>query len=309
MRIFKIAILALVIQSASFAQEKLVYETESLYHHIIVSETPTVRILRFHAGPASEALDLDFAQSSILLADPYTLLMNYTRYTMCATSLLDSPKHALFIGLGAGTLPKYFAKAFPDCKVDVAELDEGVVKVARQYFFFPDLPNLKVTVLDGRLFVKGAAEKYDLVVLDAYRDEMIPFHLMTREFLEMVKGILSENGMLISNIAIRNDMQLYPWMLRTYQSVFPTVLEADVSGTINHVLICKATQEKVSMEDFENRAHAFQERLKSNIDFAALASVFTEASQKKPSTRVLTDDYAPVNLMRIRKADEKDWKY
>jgi len=309
MRFVKAIVLVLALQSAVLAEEKLVYETDSLYHHIIVSQTDTTRILRFHKGPASEALGSDFAQSSILLADPYSLQMNYTRYTIAATALLDKPKHALFIGLGAGTLPKFFEKAYPDCKVDVAELDKEVYTVAKKYFFFPDLPNLKVTILDGRLFVKNASEKYDLVMLDAYRDEMIPFHLMTQEFLKQVKAILTDSGILISNIAIERDMQLYPWMVRTYQSVFPTILEANIEGTINHMLVCWPKETKVSLDAFEKKARDLQARLGSNIDFGILASDFFDSSSKKPTTRVLTDDYAPVNLMRIRKADEKDWQY
>jgi spermidine synthase len=309
MRIRLAFLLALFAASPLFAAERLLYETDSLYHHIIVSEDDTTRVLRFHKGAASQALDSDFAQSTLLLADPYALNMAYTRYSMVGVAAVDKPARALFVGLGAGTLPKYFAKKFPECQVDVAELDPKVYDVAKKYFFFPDLPNLKVTILDGRLFIKDSKDKYDFIMLDAYRDDMIPFHLMTREFLEQARALLSENGVLISNVAIESSAQLYPWLLRTYQSVFPSVLAADVRGSINKVILCRAAANAFDVQALIDRARDLQSRRSIDFDLPSMAAAFHDESTKRPSPRVLTDDFAPVNLMRIRKADEKDWKY
>lgn len=305
------AALMLLAAAATFAadDERLVYETDSLYHHIIVSENADVRILRFHKGAAQEALGSDFAQSVISLADPYALYMRYSRHTMVGAALVERPKRALFVGLGAGTLPKYFARAYPDCQVDCAELDGKVVDVARRYFFLGELANLNITVIDGRRFVKKTDAKYDLVFLDAYRDNMIPFHLMTRKFLEEVKAKLSPGGVVVSNIAIQTDAQLYPWVLRTYQASFGTLFEAAVPGTINRVLIGTAEKSFATTETLVAKSHELSTRVTLGFDLAACATVFRDASVKQPTKNVLTDDYAPVNLMRIRKADEKDWEY
>jgi len=301
--------LAAAASIAAASDERLIYETESLYHHIVVSENDDVRILRFHKGPAAEALGSDFAQSVISLADPYSLHMQYAKHSMVGAALVESPKRALFIGLGAGTVPKFFARAFPECQVDVAELDAKVVNVARKYFFFPDLANLKVTVMDGRQFVRQSKDKYNLVMVDAYRDEMIPFHLMTFDFLEQVKAKLAPGGVLISNIAIRNDAELYPWALRTYQAAFPTLFEANVPGTINRVLLGFAEKQKLAPHDIELAARGLAGRVSFDYDLVRCAGVYRDVSMARPSKNILTDDYAPVNLMRLRKADEKDWKY
>jgi spermidine synthase len=300
-----------VLFGAAFAAdgERLVYETDSLYHHIIVSENADVRILRFHRGPARDALGSDFAQSVISLADPYSLHMRYSRHTVVGAALVDQPRRALFVGLGAGTLPKYFARAFPDCQVDCAELDARVVDVAKRYFFLGDLPNLNISVMDGRKFVRKTDAKYDLVFLDAYRDNMIPFHLMTKEFLEEVKARLNPGAVVVSNIAIQTDAQLYPWVLRTYQEAFGTLFEANVPGTINRVLIGKAEKSSATVETLVSKSKELSARLTLGFDLVACAAVFTDSSSRQQTKNVLTDDYAPVNLMRIRKADEKDWEY
>jgi spermidine synthase len=305
-----LVVLTLALATSVFAQEeRIVFETDSLYHHIIVSETPEVRILRFHKGSAQEALGSDFAQSAISLADPYSLHMNYSKYAMVGAALVEKPKRALFVGLGAGTLPKFFATKFPECQVDVAELDPKVVEVAREYFFLGEMPNLNVTVMDGRQFVRKSEGRYDLVFLDAYRDKMIPFHLLTKEFLEELKTKLSPGGVVVSNIAIETDAQLYPWVLRTYQNAFGTVLEVNVPKTINRVLIGFAGKAAVTLDAVKARAGVLASSATLGYDLVACAGLYRDVSSKQPSKNILTDDYAPVNLMRIRKADEKDWQY
>ncbi len=309
MRLSGLAMVLVLAMTAVAAEERLLYEVDSLYHHIIVSESSEVRVLRFHRGPAQAALDSEFAQSLISLSDPYSLRMGYAKHAMAATGLLNSPKRALFVGLGAGTLPKFFARAFPECQVDVAELDAKVVEVAHKYFFLPEMPNLHITVMDGRQFVKKSKEKYDLVVLDAYRDDMIPFHLLTRDFLDELKEKLADNAVVVSNIAIQGDRQLYPWVLQTYQSAFATVMEANVPGTINKVLVARTAASAVTSADLAAGAKALASRITFDYDLAACAAAYRDASSKKVIKNILTDDYAPVNLMRLRKADEKDWEY
>jgi len=294
---------------AAAQEERVIFETDSLYHHIIVSETSETRILRFHKGPAKEAVGIDFAQSVISLADPYTLHMQYSKYAMAGAALVEKPKRVLFVGLGAGTLPKFFARAFPDCQVDCAELDAKVFEAAKRFFFLSDMPNLSVTIMDGRKFVRKAENKYDIVFLDAYRDNMIPFHLLTKEFLEELKAKLNPNAVVVSNIAIETDAQLYPWVLRTYQNAFGTLLEVNVPGTINRVIVGKVEKSAAAPADLVKKSKALQSVVTLGYDLAACAGLYTDASTRQPSKNILTDNYAPVNLMRIRKADEKDWEY
>ncbi|MEJ0059005.1 MAG: hypothetical protein WDM79_05240 [Terricaulis sp.] len=40
---------------------------------------------------------------------------------------------------------------------------------------------------DGRIFTRAARDRYDLILVDAYRGTFVPFHLTTREFYRIVK--------------------------------------------------------------------------------------------------------------------------
>jgi len=54
-------------------------------------------------------------------------------------------------------------------------------------------------VADGRQFLAAMGGKVDFIVLDAYSSDTIPFHLITREFFELVRSRLTHDGLLAIN--------------------------------------------------------------------------------------------------------------
>src|SRR5690606_37893874 len=107
----------------------------------------------------------------------------YTRYLHLARVFHPSAEKAFFMGLGGGSAPARFLRDYPELSIDVAEIDPEVVRIAFAYFNLPeDEPRLRVTAEDGRLFLRKSDAVYDLMVLDAYFGESIPFHLTTKEF-------------------------------------------------------------------------------------------------------------------------------
>src|SRR5690606_4803057 len=122
---------------------------------------------------------------------------------------------------GGATLPDTYSTLFPDAEIVIAEIDEAVLKVARDYFDFEETDKIKVETVDARVYVKRAGlrgEKFDLVILDAFNGEYIPEHLMTREFLEEVKALLPEDGMVVANTF--SNSALYDAESVTYRAVF-----------------------------------------------------------------------------------------
>ena len=53
---------------------------------------------------------------------------------------------------------------------------------------------------DGRVFLNRNSERYDLILLDAYRGGYVPFHLLTREFYALVKQRLAPGGAVAFNV-------------------------------------------------------------------------------------------------------------
>ncbi len=144
---------------------------------------------------------------------------------MAALYLNPSPQRILIIGLGGGTLPRTLQKVLPEASIDAVEVDPAVVRVAYKYFDFVPLPTTHVIEEDGRVFAKRMGKqrtRYDLVMLDAFDHEYIPEHLLTREFLQEIKGLLSEHGVLAANTFAAS--RLYDFESATYYSVFGRVL-------------------------------------------------------------------------------------
>ena len=64
---------------------------------------------------------------------------------------------------------------------------------AQRLFGEPDYL-LRVITADGRPYLQLTDERYDLIVVDAYRQPYIPFYLATREFFEAAREHLAEAG-------------------------------------------------------------------------------------------------------------------
>ena len=156
---------------------------------IAVSEARGVRTL--HVG--GEAI-----QSSMRLEDPFALALDYTRCMMAFLLFHPEPRQALMIGLGGGSLAKFFLKHLRKTVVRVVELDVRIVAAAREHFALPpDDARLSVEVGDGAEAL--APECCDLLIVDAFEDELHVPRLASGEFYDGAFLALSEPGVLVVN--------------------------------------------------------------------------------------------------------------
>jgi spermidine synthase len=156
---------------------------------IAVTDARGVRTL--HVG--GEAI-----QSAMRLDDPHALALDYTRCMMAFLLVYPEPREALMIGLGGASLPKFFHKHMRKTRVRVVELDPRVVAAARVHFALPpDDERLKVEVGDGAEAL--TPECCDLLVVDAFEDELHVPKLASREFYDAAFLALREPGVLVVN--------------------------------------------------------------------------------------------------------------
>ena len=166
------------------------FETTTKYHRLRVTESAGVRLLRLDRSP----------QSSMKVDDPFDTDFEYPQYLHLALALNPTASRTLVIGLGGGTVVKQMWSAYPDMRIDAVEIDLAVVDVARRYFELPDDERVRVFVGDGREFIETTSETYDIVIVDAYDDDRIPYHLTTRQFLEAVRARLAPDGVAAYNV-------------------------------------------------------------------------------------------------------------
>jgi spermidine synthase len=236
--------------------------------------------------------------SMINLTDPDDMPAPYTQLLTAGLLYPPSTKRILMIGLGAGSVSTYLLRAMPDVQIDVVEIDPGVISVARQYFGVRETDRLRIIESDGRVYLARHKELYDLIVLDAFRELGVPFHLLTKEFYTIVKEHLAPGGAVASNVA--GGTRLYSSTLMTLHAVFPTVDVypdfEDPDGA--QVVTVAAPIPEPSAELLMDRARALQEEYHFRYALPGLAKrrVVNRSAERG---ELLTDDFAPVNLYEI----------
>ena len=272
--------------------ETVILRENSLYQFIIVLENKE-KNERYMANLEKTTV----YQGGIKLDHPDQLLFEYTR--MCfvgLASLEQMPKDALFVGLGIGSMPRFMARNFPETTIEVAEIDPAVVKIAKEYFSFKETGKMTVKVEDGRQFIKRSKKGYDIIFLDAYQGDTIPFHLTTREFLQEVKGKLNKGGVVVSNILSPGRNKFFTAMIKTYQAEFENLAIFKGNKSNNYVFV--ATEGAVDPEAVRNNAKGIQDSRQLGIDLIAISQDQQFLTLPKEKAEILTDDFAPVNLYR-----------
>ena len=134
------------------------------------------------------------------LDDPFKTRFEYSDYLQLPVAYRPSTKRVLYVGLGGGSALKRTWRDFPSMQIDAVEIDPEVVDVAYDYFELPRDPRLKVEVEDGRRFLATHDGPWDAIIIDAFYADSIPFHLATREFLELARSRLVPGGLVATNI-------------------------------------------------------------------------------------------------------------
>jgi spermidine synthase len=275
-----------------------IFAQDTVYHRISVSDEAGVRYLR---------LD-DYWQSGMDSADPRRTVFPYSDYMHLPLVLRPDAARVLFIGLGGGTVPKRYYEDYPRMDLEVVELDPAVVAVARRYFGVPDDARLRIAPLDGRLFVTRTSDRYDIMLLDAYLIDTIPFHLATREFFQTAKARLSPGGALASNVigALAGPQsRLFRAVYKTLTDVFHTVYVFPVDwqryngrDAIRNIIIIGTDQPALSAAQFARAAARARAALPITVSgFARAAGDLYAEPIATSDVPVLTDDFAPVELL------------
>lgn len=274
--------------------EGLIYESESLYHFIQVVEEPygkceDARHLFLNEGVGIHSVKCPSGEFETRGVWTY----------MASTALwADDPtqmEEVLIVGLAGGTIARQMLESFPNVHVDGVEIDGDVVEVGRKYFDNED-ERIRPIVMDGRVFLQLTDRKYDLIMMDAYRQPYIPFHLVTVEFFQTVHDRLNDDGVLAVNVAsVRGvSRSLAAMIFRTMSEVFPTVTLVD--ATQSNDIIIATKREKSIYTGADNLDKVPEGTLGLGKIRKRLRKKVLGPVEGWEDARVLTDDQAPVEM-------------
>jgi spermidine synthase len=200
------------------------------------------------------------------------------------------------LGLGGGSIPTYLGRFMPDMTITTVEIDPGVITAAKTYFGIRETPRMRYRDGDARVLLNRNADRYDLILVDAYRGGYVPIHLLTREFYTLLKQRLAPGGAVAFNV--HDGSKLYASTVRTLGEVFPG-LDLYPTG-LGEVIAIATTAAAPDKETLAARAERLQER--HGFRFR-LPEMMKRRLDKLPpqaaSTELITDDFAPADIYDV----------
>jgi len=276
--------LVCVMACTAAPREKVLFEGKSEFNSSVkvVEDADGLRTLRFG--------DDDADQSTVKVGDHDRLELRYTRVMPVAMAAVEKPKRILIVGLGGGSIPNFLHKHWPDTHIDVVDIDPVVVEVAKKYFGFREDKTLRVHVADGRAFIEKCKKPYDIIFLDAYGADNIPYALATREFLQAVRKAVTAKGVVVSNVWSRFSNRLYDSMVRTYIDVFDEVHVVDVRNTGNVIILALPHQPKLTKDALARDAGKLSREKKLPYNLGRLAKYgWRQPGEDEKSAAILLD--------------------
>lgn len=266
-----------------------VYETESAYNYIQVLENGGYRFLRLNDGQGVHSMyhptDLDYGGPWVqFLAAPF-----FNRPPFAP----ERVKSMAIVGLAAGTTARQATAVYGPIPIDGYEIDPVIIRVGKEYFDM-NMPNLDAIAQDGRWGLEHSRKQYDLIGLDAYRPPYIPWHLTTREFFEVVRDHLTDDGTVAINVGrAPGDRRLIDGLVGTMQLVFPSIYVMDVPGTFNTIIY--ATRQPSERENLlGNLAEIYHRGDAPPLLVKAIEQAALNLQPTPHSNMVFTDDLAPI---------------
>jgi spermidine synthase len=285
-RLLPAALCALLLPLPATAQDaEIIYEVRSRYQLITVLNTANgYRQLVFDGRFDGT----DAIQSEMNLANPDEPSLSYARHMMAALPAVGRPRRVLVVGLGGACIQRYLRKLLPEVTIDTAELDPDVRDVAAKYFFFKEDVRQIVHLGDGRAFIERSKDKYDIIFLDAFTATSIPYHLTTREFLQVVKDHLAEGGVACANLW---DAEANYWdMVKTYSAVFPELHVVKCTASANSIVLAMPARMDLTVQAWADKAAAFEKAHPTGLDLPQMILGGAARTTSIPETaRVLVD--------------------
>jgi spermidine synthase len=231
-----------------------------------------------------------YPDSAVKVGNPDHIEFEYVQAITVALALAGEPKRILVVGLGGGTLPSFLRKHYPAMVIDTVDIDPDVVDVAKKFFGFREDAMMRTYVEDGRQFIENCRAPYDIIFLDAYGSENIPYHMATKEFLEAVRRAAAPKGVVASTILWAADNLLHDDMVRTYQEVFGSVYIVATKYGPGEIVLAMPGNTPVMRANLARRASQLSKDHKLDFDIGSyVRSGFQAPALTSRTARILLD--------------------
>ncbi|MBR2067700.1 MAG: fused MFS/spermidine synthase, partial [Solobacterium sp.] len=152
---------------------------------------------------------------------------------------------ALLLGGGMYTIPMHIHKYHPEVEMDVIEIDESTLQIAKDFFYYKDCDQIHIHFDDAMHYIQHAKKQYDFIFCDVYDGIYIPEAFLNLSTIQIIHTLLHKDGIYAINIPgplqYTKQSELYSFVKKV-KSIFSHVyLKAAISPNqktkfINYVL-------------------------------------------------------------------------
>ena len=262
------------------ANPEILVDTDSQYSRIWVKQVNT-------AKTTYKTLQVDTGLESYIDTETGEMGAMYLRYYDLFEYLNKDAKSTLMIGGAAYTYPIHYLQKYEDKTIDVVEIDEKMTQIAEEQFGLNAKDKrLKIYTQDGRSYLNYSENKYDTILIDAFKGLNAPFELTTYEALVHAKNMLNDNGIVLTNIISSlegEDTDFIEYEYATYKAVFDDVKlfqvqDRDYTESQNLILVGIKGNPQINEDKYEE--------YKNYLNM--------EITNFKTDKNIVTDDFAPI---------------
>ena len=262
------------------ANPEILVDTDSQYSRIWVKQVNT-------AKTTYKTLQVDTGLESYIDTETGEMGAMYLRYYDLFEYLNKDAKSTLMIGGAAYTYPIHYLQKYQDETIDVVEIDEKMTQIAEEQFGLNAKDErLKIYTQDGRSYLNYSENKYDTILIDAFKGLNAPFELTTYEALVHAKNMLNDNGIVLTNIISSlegEDTDFIEYEYATYKAVFDDVKifqvqDRDYTESQNLILVGIKGNPQINEDKYEE--------YKNYLNM--------EITNFKTDKNIVTDDFAPI---------------
>jgi spermidine synthase len=262
----------------------LLYEKDSQYQFVQVVQKGSVRDLYLNEGIAVHS---EWRPHTVLTGDEWDMFLTVPPL------LGRTVRSVAILGNAGGTTARAYGVFYPSARIDGVELDPVVTSAARRYMGLDRIRRLHVITADARPFLERTHDRFDLILVDAYRQPYVPFYLATQQFFRLVRSRLRPGGIVALNVATApGDHRLAGDIAGTLRTEFPQVLTWQALKLNQLVLGFDRPISQARLRAAVGRTPA-----RIRVLTRLLAS---HARTAAPSSRPWTDDRAPVEWVTDR---------
>lgn len=258
----------------------ILLDTDSQYSRIWVKQIETEKT-------TYKTLQVDTGLESYINTETGEMGAKYLRFYDLFEYFNKDAQNTLLIGGAAYTYPIHYLDKYENKTIDVVEIDDKMTQIAIEQFGLNiNEPRLKVYNQDGRSYLNYSKNKYDTILIDAFKGVNAPFELTTYEALINAKNMLNENGIVITNIISSvegENSKFIQYEYATYKAVFDDVKVFMVNSKDREA---KQNLILVGIKGNPQKDESKYDEYANYLD--------TEVTEFKTNKKIVTDDFAPI---------------